>query len=337
MSVIVFAAIFVFSALAALIATGVLLPILRRCKVFDLPNERSSHERPIPSGGGIALVFVAVTIWLVISYDVFGWFQIMESNQNVKWVTGGTVLLALVSWADDLKGLNPLIRLASQLGTVIGVMILLPEPLVLFNGMIPSWLDQVIIAFLWIWFINLFNFMDGIDGLAGIETGAIGLGVFFIATYTSIGGTLAILALTLSAVGIGFLVWNWAPAKIFMGDVGSIPIGFLLAWLLLTLAQKGYMLQALIIPAYYLADATVTLIRRASRGEKIWLPHRDHYYQQAVQRGLGHARVSVVVAGLNAFLIGLALLSLWSEVEGLLGGVVVTTLVLFYMRGKKRI
>ena len=337
MSVIVFAAIFVFSALAALIATGVLLPILRRCKVFDLPNERSSHERPIPSGGGIALVFVAVTIWLAVSYDVFDWFQIMESDQNVKWVTGGTVFLALVSWVDDLKGLNPLIRLASQLGTVIGVMSLLPEPLVLFNGMIPSWLDQVIIVFLWIWFINLFNFMDGIDGLAGIETGAIGLGVFFIATYTSIGGTLAILALTLSAVGIGFLVWNWAPAKIFMGDVGSVPIGFLLAWLLLTLAQKGYMLQALIIPAYYLADATVTLVRRASRGEKIWLPHRDHYYQQAVQRGLGHARVSVVVAGLNAFLIGLALLSLWSEVGGLLGGLVVTALVLFYMRGKKRI
>jgi UDP-N-acetylmuramyl pentapeptide phosphotransferase/UDP-N-acetylglucosamine-1-phosphate transferase len=337
MSVIVFAAIFVFSALAALIATGVLLPILRRCKVFDLPNERSSHERPIPSGGGIALVFVAVTIWLAVSYDVFDWFQIMESDQNVKWVTGGTVFLALVSWVDDIKGLNPLIRLASQLGTVIGVMILLPEPLVLFNGIIPGWLDQVIIVFLWIWFINLFNFMDGIDGLAGIETGAIGLGVFFIATYTSIGGTLAILALTLSAVGIGFLVWNWAPAKIFMGDVGSVPIGFLLAWLLLTLAQKGYMLQALIIPAYYLADATVTLVRRASRGEKIWLPHRDHYYQQAVQRGLGHARVSVVVAGLNAFLIGLALLSLWSEVGGLLGGLVVTALVLFYMRGKKRI
>ena len=337
MSVIVFAAIFVFSALAALIATGVLLPILRRCKVFDLPNERSSHERPTPSGGGIALVFVAVTIWLAVSYDVFDWFQIMESDQNVKWVTGGTVFLALVSWVDDIKGLNPLIRLASQLGTVIGVMILLPEPLVLFNGIIPGWLDQVIIVFFWIWFINLFNFMDGIDGLAGIETGAIGLGVFFIATYTSIGGPLAILALTLSAVGIGFLVWNWAPAKIFMGDVGSVPIGFLLAWLLLTLAQKGYMLQALIIPAYYLADATVTLVRRASRGEKIWLPHRDHYYQQAVQRGLGHARVSVVVAGLNAFLIGLALLSLWSEVGGLLGGVVVTTLVLFYMRGKKRI
>ena len=337
MSVIVFAAIFVFSALAALIATGVLLPILRRCKIFDLPNERSSHERPTPSGGGIALVFVAVTIWLAISYDVFDWFQIMESDQNVKWVTGGTVLLALVSWADDLKGLNPLTRLASQLGTVVGVMILLPEPLVLFNGMIPNWLDQVIIGFLWIWFINLFNFMDGIDGLAGIETGAIGLGVFFIATYTSIGGTLAILALTLSAVGIGFLVWNWAPAKIFMGDVGSVPIGFLLAWLLLTLAQKGYMLQALIIPAYYLADATVTLVRRAAIGEKIWLPHRDHYYQRAVQRGLGHAHVSVVVAGVDAFLIGLALLSLWSEVGGLLGGVVVTTLVLFYMRGKKRI
>ena len=337
MSVIVFAAIFVFSALAALIATGVLLPILRRCKVFDLPNDRSSHERPTPRGGGIALVFVAVTIWVGISYDVFGWFKIVESDQTVKWVTGGAVFLALVSWTDDLKGLNPLIRLASQLGAVIGVMILLPEPLVLFNGTIPSWLDQVIIVFLWIWFINLFNFMDGIDGLAGVETGAIGLGVFFIAKYTGIGGTFAFFALTLSAVGIGFLVWNWAPAKIFMGDVGSVPIGFLLAWLLLTLAQKGYMLQALIIPAYYLADATVTLVRRASRGEKIWLPHRDHYYQQAVQRGLGHARVSVVVAGLNAFLIGLALLSLWSEVGGLLGGVVVTALVLLYMRGKKRI
>ena len=121
MSVIVFAAIFVFSALAALIATGVLLPILRRCEVFDLPNERSSHERPTPSGGGIALVFVAVTIWLAISFDVFDWFEFAESDQTVRWVIGGAVFLALISWTDDLKGLNPLIRLGSQLGTVVGL------------------------------------------------------------------------------------------------------------------------------------------------------------------------------------------------------------------------
>ena len=335
MSVTVFAAIFVFSALAALIATAVVLPILHRCKIFDLPNDRSSHEKPTPRGGGIALVFVAVTIWLAISYDVLDWFEFSESSQTVRWVIGGAVFLALVSWTDDLKGLNPLIRLASQLGTVVGVMICLPEPLVLFNETIPGWLDQFLIAFLWIWFINLFNFMDGIDGLAGVETGAIGLGVFFIAICTGTGETLPIFALTLSAVGIGFLFLNWAPAKIFMGDVGSVPIGFLLAWLLLSLAQKGYMLQALIIPAYYLADATVTLVCRAFRREKIWLPHRDHYYQQAVQRGLGHAHVSIVVAGVDAFLIGSAFLSLWSEVGGLLGGMVVTALLLLYMRGRK--
>ena len=335
MSVIVFAAIFVFSVLATVIATGVLLPVLKRYKIFDLPNQRSSHERPTPRGGGAALVFIAVTTWAAISYNIFDWFWYLETNQNIKWISFGAVFLALISWIDDLKGLNPLIRLASQLCTVVGMMILLPEPLVIFDGMIPGWLDQFIVVFLWIWFINLFNFMDGIDGLAGVETGAIGMGVFVIATYTGIGGTFSILALTLSAVGIGFLVWNWEPAKIFMGEVGSIPIGFLLAWLLLTMAQKGYMLQALIIPAYYLVDASVTLVRRASRGEKFWLPHRDHYYQKAVQRGLGHGRVSAVVAGVNACLIGLALISLWSEIVGILGGLVVTTLLLFYMQGRK--
>jgi UDP-N-acetylmuramyl pentapeptide phosphotransferase/UDP-N-acetylglucosamine-1-phosphate transferase len=110
----------------------------------------------------------------------------------------------------------------------------------------------------------------------------------------------------IAATMIGFLVWNWHPARIFLGDVGSIPLGFLLGWLLLDLAASGLWQAALILPLYYLADASLTLLRRLLRGAVIWHAHREHCYQQAVQRGRSHAAVSRAVAFTNLLLVGLA-------------------------------
>jgi len=118
------------------------------------------------------------------------------------------------------------------------------------------------------------------------------------------------LGLTLAAAALGFLVWNWPPAKIFLGDVGSVPLGFLLGWLLLKLAAGGDWAAALILPLYYLADATITLARRAIRGERVWRAHRQHYYQRAVQGGRSHARVSAGIGATNLMLVALAVLSL---------------------------
>ena len=109
----------------------------------------------------------------------------------------------------------------------------------------------------------------------------------------------------LAGAAVGFLWWNWSPAKVFFGDVGSVPLGFLLGWLLLTLAGHGYWAAAIILPLYYLVDATLTLLERLARGEKIWEAHRSHYYQQAVQKGLSHAHVSRLILTGNVVLIGL--------------------------------
>jgi UDP-N-acetylmuramyl pentapeptide phosphotransferase/UDP-N-acetylglucosamine-1-phosphate transferase len=165
-----------------------------------------------------------------------------------------------------------------------------------------------------VWFINLYNFMDGIDGIAGVETLAIGFGLF--ALLATAGGdtgrpgiALALAALVTASAAAGFLVLNWHPARVFMGDVGAIALGYLLGWFLLTLAAWGYWTAALILPGYYLADATITIVRRALAGETVWQAHAKHFYQRATQRGLGHARVARFVAAGNVFLALIALLS----------------------------
>ena len=164
--------------------------------------------------------------------------------------------------------------------------------------------------FLLVWFINLFNFMDGIDGIAGVEAvavsaGCVLIGILYPAAIVLPGFTLY--ALVIAAAAIGFLCWNWEPARVFLGDVGSVPMGYLLGVLLLVLAASGFWAAALILPAYYLADSGVTIVRRAIRGEKIWRPHASHYYQQAARRFGSHARVALAILYADAVLVALAL------------------------------
>jgi UDP-N-acetylmuramyl pentapeptide phosphotransferase/UDP-N-acetylglucosamine-1-phosphate transferase len=132
----------------------------------------------------------------------------------------------------------------------------------------------------------------------------------------------------LVAAMLGFLVWNWAPAKLFLGDVGSMPIGYLLGWLLLSAAANGAWAAALILPLYYLADATITLIKRALRGAKIWQAHREHFYQRAVQGGASHARVAIQVLACNSVLVVMALIAVVGWVWLALAASAVTVAVL---------
>ena len=149
--------------------------------------------------------------------------------------------------------------------------------------------------------------MDGIDGLAGSEAAAIGVGLLlFSALGSGLDPGMALLAAPILGAALGFLVWNWSPARIFLGDVGSTPLGYLIGFLLLDLAVRGHWKVALILPLYFLADATITLLRRLLRGERIWQAHRQHFYQQAVRRGLGHAAVVRRVIAADLLLIGCA-------------------------------
>jgi len=283
----VLAAIVAAAGTIACLGTRVLIPLLRRAAVLDRPNERSSHAAPTPRGGGIALIAAILLSWLAL-------IAAGAVAPLLLVILFGTALLAAVSWIDDLRGLPPAIRLVAQLaavGLALGTLSVIGAP-TLSQEWLPRWLDGVGSALLWLWFINLFNFMDGIDGLAGSEAVAISLGLLLFGEFgagENWGG--AGLAATIAAASLGFLVWNWAPARIFLGDVGSVPLGYLLGFLLLGVAARGHWKIAVILPLYFLADATLTLVRRLARGEPVWQAHRQHFYQRAVQRGLGHAAI----------------------------------------------
>jgi len=284
------AAVAVATGLLTCLTTRVLIPILAQGDILDRPNERSSHRVATPRGGGIAVIGSVLIAWIVLA-------RAGSVRSGVFGITLGAVWLAAVSWLDDLHGLSPVARLLTQAAAVAIGIFVLPGP--------PGLFYFIAIGLVWIWWINLFNFMDGIDGLAGSEAAAIGAGLLLFASVgAGVDPALQAPAAAVAGAAVGFLVWNWSPAKIFLGDVGSVPLGYVLGFLLLDLAVRGYWRIALILPLYFLADATITLTRRLLRGERVWLAHREHLYQQAVRRGLGHAAVVKRVIATDLALIG---------------------------------
>ena len=330
MNLITFAALFFAGFLLTILATGTLLPWLRRRAMFDQPNERSSHVTPTLHGGGLALTTVVILLLALLWLNPFDW-RVGANISNNPYMLIATAFLAFISWLDDVKSVSQINRLIVHFIAVAAILIAEPNQGLFLQGLVPLWLDRIIAGILWVWFINLFNFMDGIDGISGVETASIGMGVVVLASmlgWEPLGQTYA---LVLTGAGIGFLWWNWHPAKVFLGDVGSVPLGFLLGWLLLNLAAEGYWVQSLILPFYYLADATLTLVRRLTIGEKVWEAHREHYYQQAVRKGFSHAKVVSSIAVTNAFLIVFSVISLWAPATGLVGAAtVVFALLLFF-------
>ncbi len=313
---------------ATFAATGFLLSWLKARTILDHPNERSSHASPIPKGGGIAVVAVLLGVWVVIALD-------RGAGPVETWAVPAIVFaLASLSWIDDLRGLSPLVRLAAQAGAVAAALALVPDPVVFFGGLLPPVADRIAAGLLWVWFINLYNFMDGIDGITGVETVAIGLGVALVAFLAVLEPDFILYGLSAAAVAIGFLAWNRPPAKIFLGDVGSVPLGYLMGLLLLALCAEGQGPSALIISLYYLVDATVTLFRRALRGEKVWRAHHQHFYQRGLERGLDHAAVTRSIALANILLVALAGLAAWGQVVPALMGAGLTVLFLLaYLSG----
>jgi UDP-N-acetylmuramyl pentapeptide phosphotransferase/UDP-N-acetylglucosamine-1-phosphate transferase len=304
-------------------ATGMALEFLKQKDILDHPNERSSHVVPTPRGGGLGVIPVLILAFVLIALFV--------ADRGVLAVAAlGAGALAWVSWQNDIEEIPQFIRLSLHFAVAGMALNLAPLPGLVFQGLLPSVVDLALATILWVWFINLFNFMDGIDGISGVETALIGVGLAGLAI---IGGKFgfALPGLVLIGAALGFLRWNWHKAKIFLGDIGSIPLGFLLGYLLLEQAAVGEWRAALILPLYYLVDATFTLLRRAVRGEKFWLPHRQHFYQQAVQRGWRHDQVALLILLAGAILVGLALASLSNVIA--LGGAVFTVFLLLLLLG----
>lgn len=326
-----------FAAGAGLL-TWLVLPVLidwlRHGAVLDMPNERSSHAVPTPRGGGIAVIAAILALGLP-------WVTLQQADLPGL-LLAGSAALALLSWFDDrLRGLPVALRLGGQALAVALVLGLLPaEARVVppaLQDWLPLWLERLLCFLAWLWFTNLFNFMDGIDGITGIEMGGIGIGLAACYALAGFGAAPAGLALIAAAAGLAFLRSNWSPAKVFMGDVGSVPVGFLLGGLLLLAALNGFWAAALILPLYYWFDASITLLKRLLRGEKIWRAHRQHYYQQGSRKAGSHAPVAAKIAALNALLILLALAAQlgpkpWAEFAALGLGLLMTALLCRHFR-----
>ena len=266
------------------------MPLLRSRLVQDTPNPRSSHATPTPRGGGILVVGVALVAW--IGALALGLFRHPAAARVAILVA---VTLAAVSWMDDRRSLSPGVRLLVQIAGVAATLAFLPR----FTAYPPA-LEFLVALLGWVWFVNLYNFMDGIDGLAAAETVGIGVSVTVIAPAS------AWPALALAGAALGFLVWNWPPARVFLGDVGSVPIGYLLGFLLIEAAPDTGVPAVLLPPLAFLFDASITLIRRVLRREKPWEAHRSHAYQRAARSGWSHRRITLAFGLLNIALLALS-------------------------------
>jgi len=293
------------AAISAFICVGLIVflyPVLQRYALAK-PNARSSHRQPTPQGGGIAVI-AATEVATVLGV------LILSASFTAPLVTtfAAAVVIACVGAADDVYSLKVAPRLVLQALAVLAAIYALPDDLRMVS-FLPLWLERLLLMAGGVWFVNLVNFMDGIDWMTVAEVVPITAALVALGCLGALAREAIAVALALGGAMLGFAYFNRPTARLFLGDVGSLPIGLLLGWLLVLLAGTGHLTAALLLPLYYLADATLTLIRRWSNGERVWQAHRTHYYQRATDRGFS---VTEVVARVFAVNLGLAVLAMVS-------------------------
>ena len=288
--------------------------------LLDVPNARSSHSLPTPRGGGVTIV-VAFLAGLCLAF--FAGLGI--AAELFYALLGAGLGVALLGFLDDHGHIAARWRLLGHFLAAAWALYWLGglPPLAVFGGLLQlSWIGHVLAAFYLVWLLNLYNFMDGIDGIASVEAICVCLGgaILYALLETSLLADLPLLML--AAAVLGFLLWNFPPARIFMGDAGSGFLGIVLGVLSLQAAWTNPLLlwAWLILLGVFIVDATLTLLRRLLRGEKVYEAHRSHAYQYASRRFGRHLPVTMAVAALNlVWLLPLAMLVALGWLDGLLG------------------
>lgn len=297
---------------AAIICALVILllrPLLAKYAMVR-PNARSSHKIPTPQGGGIAVI--AATIGAVMLSSQFGGIRL---DAGLLTVFAATIFIASVGAVDDLHPIPVVPRLLLQAVAIAIVLASLPKEFQLF-GFLPFWGERALLLIAGLWFVNLVNFMDGLDWMTVAEIVPMTAALALFGIAGNLHGNTAIAAFALGGALIGFAPFNRPVAKLFLGDVGSLPIGLLTGWCLLQLAGNGHLVAALLMPLYYLSDATITLFRRIGNGEEIWTAHRTHFYQRATDNGFTVMRVVAEVFVLNIALAILAAITVYTRSPG---------------------
>ncbi|MBX2849729.1 MAG: glycosyltransferase family 4 protein [Acidiferrobacterales bacterium] len=266
-----------------------LIVVLTQRKIFDTPNERSLHQGEVPRGGGLAIIFMLMLATLILGL------------LSARYAMFGAILLSLLawsglSWLDDQLNLSPLSRwLVQCIYAVVCVLAFGAVDIVHLssqNYLLLPYFGVFLSVVGVLWLANLYNFMDGMDGLAASQS-IIASGTLAFWFWQFGDQSIATICLVLASASYGFLLWNWQPAKIFMGDVGSVTIGAFFAILILIAVSRYNMpvISFMLLLGVFIADATITLVRRSIKREKIWLPHRSHYYQRLANLGFNHAKI----------------------------------------------
>lgn len=295
-------------------------PLLLRVALAK-PNARSSHRIPTPQGAGIAVTAATLLAGGIVIVLVGSPFLTIPFT-----VFSACLFIAVVGFADDIRSLPVVPRLLLQAAAVAAVLFSIPAELRLVPAC-PLWLERSLLLIAGLWFVNLVNFMDGLDLMTAAEAVPITVAVALLGSFGHVPVAPALVAAALCGALLGFAPFNRPVAKIFLGDVGSLPIGLLLGWCLIELALRQQFAAALLLPLYYLTDATVTLFRRMARREPFWTAHRSHFYQRATDNGftvwrvVGEVFVLNVVLALLAFA-SVALNSLAADLALLLAGAV---------------
>lgn len=276
--------------------TAVVREILMAYRILDVPNSRSSHFTPTVRGGGVAIVVTTIAAIVVLP-------ALRTTQVAVPLIIGG-LAVATVGLIDDFYHVSIGIRFAVHIGSATLAVASL-------GGFPPLQIGDQIIAFGWlgyfigiigiVWFLNLFNFMDGIDGIAASEAAFICFGGALLVVCARAAPEIQTIWLIMGAGCAGFLLWNWPPARIFMGDVGSGYIGYVIAVLALAAGRNNpvFLWAWLILGSIFFVDASVTLLRRVGRGERFYEAHRSHAYQRLSRRWGSHGRVTVGVLAVN--------------------------------------
>lgn len=288
-----------------------LIRFLQKREMMDIPNERSSHDAPTPRGAG----------WLALGLPVLGLAALpLFPAIDLAWMISlyalwaGLVVLMLLSGLDDRQGLSPKWRLLGHLAVAALVVFTLPEG-VRVLVFLPEAAEKMLALLGLVWMINLTNFIDGINGITAINGLCAALGLALL------GLTAGMPVLSASAALLGgglaaFLCWNWTPAKVFLGDVGSVPLGLWLGYCMILSAAAFGISAAMLLYLYPILDATYTLARRTLKGEKIWQAHKSHFYQQAVQNGRTHNRTSAIIGLYNLICVTGAWITVMNPVWG---------------------
>jgi len=299
-----------------------LRPLLQRYALAR-PNARSSHKTPTPQGAGIAVIAATLLVG--------GAFAFVMGMASMIMLFAAVPLIALVGLVDDISPIPVLPRLVLQALAVGLIVFTAPDDLRLLP--IPLAIERTLVLIAGLWFVNLVNFMDGLDLMTVVEAVPITATLALFGASGLLPWPTTAIAVGLCGALLGFAPFNRPVAKVFLGDVGSLPIGLLLGWCLLELAWRGHITAALLLPLYYLIDATFTLLRRMARGEPFWAAHRTHFYQRATDNGFTVTRVVSEVFVLNLVLAALAGASVLSrsaaaDIMLLIIGAVVVAVVL---------